>query len=247
MLRLLCVTAHPDDEASFGGTMVLARDRGAETHVICLTDGQAASHRGGAADGAALAAMRRKEFAASCDHLRITSSEVLHYPDAQLDKLDFYEVAGLLTRKIREIRPDVVLTFGPDGAMTAHPDHGMVALFTSAAFQTAPRTNSYANQLAAGLKPHQPQKLYYQTSEFTLSGRQPVALAPITTVVEIGSYLEAKIEAFKKHTSQAPLFDIFETNMRKRGKQELYHLAATNTPRTISLEHDIWEGVQDLS
>ncbi|HEY1271762.1 MAG TPA: PIG-L family deacetylase, partial [Terriglobales bacterium] len=48
MLRLMCITAHPDDEAgAFGGTLRLYRDRGVETCVLCLTPGQAATHRGG--------------------------------------------------------------------------------------------------------------------------------------------------------------------------------------------------------
>src|SRR5262244_2198579 len=49
MLRLMVVTAHPDDEAgAFGGTMRLYADRGVETCVLCMTPGQAASHRGNA-------------------------------------------------------------------------------------------------------------------------------------------------------------------------------------------------------
>ena len=54
-LKLMCVTAHPDDECyAFGGALALAADRGVETYVVCLTDGQAATNRGDAADGEAL-------------------------------------------------------------------------------------------------------------------------------------------------------------------------------------------------
>ena len=61
----MCITAHPDDEAGgFGGSLRLYRDRGVETSVVCLTPGQAATHRGGAANDQELAAARRKEFAA---------------------------------------------------------------------------------------------------------------------------------------------------------------------------------------
>src|SRR5947209_3657157 len=49
MLRMMCVTAHPDDEAgNFGGTLRLCSERGVETAVLCLTPGQAAFHRGAA-------------------------------------------------------------------------------------------------------------------------------------------------------------------------------------------------------
>src|SRR5580698_2383642 len=62
-LKLMCVVAHPDDECfGFGGALALAADRGIETYVVCLTDGQAAANRGDAATGEALGAIRREEF-----------------------------------------------------------------------------------------------------------------------------------------------------------------------------------------
>jgi len=53
--------------------------------------------------------------------------EVLDYPDSKLDRTDLYQVAGDLVLRIRQIRPHVVLTFGPDGGLTAHVDHAMAA------------------------------------------------------------------------------------------------------------------------
>ncbi len=76
--RLLVITAHPDDEAGgFGGTLLLSHEHGIETHVICLTPGQAASNRGGAKSDEELSAMRRQEFARSCDLLKVTRGEGL--------------------------------------------------------------------------------------------------------------------------------------------------------------------------
>ena len=70
MFRLLCVTAHPDDEAgNFGGTLRAYKDRGVETCVICLTPGQAATNRGLAKNDQELATLRKREFAASCEIL----------------------------------------------------------------------------------------------------------------------------------------------------------------------------------
>ncbi|PYV74808.1 MAG: hypothetical protein DMG97_07800, partial [Acidobacteria bacterium] len=73
MFRLMVITAHPDDEAgNFGGSLRLYRDRGAETCVICLTPGQAATNRGPAKSDRELAELRRQEFVASCEILRVT-------------------------------------------------------------------------------------------------------------------------------------------------------------------------------
>lgn len=246
MFRLLCVTAHPDDEAGgFGGSLLLYGLRGVETHILCLTPGQAASHRGSAQSDEELAAVRRREFAAACNILKVTHGKVLDYPDAGLDRLDFYSVVADLTQRIREIRPHVIITIGPEGAITAHPDHSMTSLFTTMAYHWAGRSNRFPQQLSNGLTPHRAQKLYYGTALFTLPDRQPVSLAPVTTVINIGDLLETKIAAFKAHLSQAPLFAIFEKAVRQRGQNETFHLAATTTPRHAEPETDLLEGVTE--
>src|SRR6185369_1706542 len=100
MLRLLCVTAHPDDEAGgFGGTLATYSERKVETYVICLTPGQAARNRGGTRSDAELSAVRREEFARSCKLLMITRGEVLDYADAALDRADFHGVCGALVER----------------------------------------------------------------------------------------------------------------------------------------------------
>lgn len=247
MLRLLCVTAHPDDEAGgFGGSLLLYGSRGVETHVLCLTHGEAATNRGGARSGEELSTMRRAEFQASCRVLKIAHGEVLNYPDAGLDRVDFHAVVAELTVRIRRIRPHVILTIGPEGAVTAHPDHSMASLFATLAYHWAGRSNRFAEQLQNGLSPHRAQKLYYSTTLFSLPDRQPVSPPPVTAIIEIGAeFLEEKIRAFKQHASQSPLFPLFEGMARKRGTRELFHLAATTSPRQMEMETDLFEGVKD--
>ena len=81
MFRLLCITAHPDDEAgAFGGTLLLYAERGVETSVVCLTDGTAAKNRGTARTSDELAALRTSELMASCKLLGVSHCEVLTLP-----------------------------------------------------------------------------------------------------------------------------------------------------------------------
>src|SRR5580693_4351525 len=111
----MCVVAHPDDECfGFGGALALAAERGIETHVICLTDGQAATNRGEAASGEELGRMRREEFVASCKVLGVSSYELMDFHDARLEFVDFSKTAALLVERIRRFKPNVVLTFGTD-------------------------------------------------------------------------------------------------------------------------------------
>ena len=74
--------------------------------------------------------------------------------------------------------------------------------------------------------------------------RQPVALAPTTTIIELTQHeIDAKIAAFKLHISQAPLFGFFEETMRKHGKTEVFHLANSIKPSKVEMETDLFVGV----
>jgi LmbE family N-acetylglucosaminyl deacetylase len=246
MLRMMVVTAHPDDEASsFGGSLLLYRERGVETCVICLTPGQAATHRGGARSDQELGAMRRKEFAAACEILKVSRGIALDYPDGQLHRLEMQRVVSELALHMREFRPHVLLTFDPAGGVTGHTDHSMASTFATLAFHWAGRNNRFPDQLNGSVIPHRIQKLYHTTADFSLAGRQPITLAPPTAVVEIGNYLETKIEAFKAHRSQQPLWPLFEEYARKRGRREMFHLAAAVKSAPIAPESDLFAGVSE--
>jgi LmbE family N-acetylglucosaminyl deacetylase len=248
MLRLLCFTAHPDDEAGgFGGTLLRYAERGVETHVVCLTPGQAATHRGNAKSDDELSALRREEFKSAGNLLRISHGQVLDYPDGKLDRQDFFAAVADLTRRVREVRPHVIMSMGTEGAITAHPDHSMVSLFATMACHWAGRTNRFPEQLQNGLAPHRTQKLYYASALFTMPQRQPVSLAPTTTIIQLEPReVEVKIAAFKCHTTQAPLFGFFEETVRKRGNMEVFHLANAATPRKAEMETDLFAGVEDI-
>ena len=247
MRRLMCVIAHPDDEAAnFGGSLRLYRDRGVETCVVCLTPGQAARNRGDAKDDHELAAIRRKEFAASCEILQITRGIVLNYPDGHLHQQDLYKVVCDLTLQIREFRPQVLLTFGPEGGLTAHMDHSMAAVYATLAFHWAGRSNRYPDQFADGLDVHRVQKLYYSTSDFMLEDREPVALSSQTTVIQIGSYLETKVQAFRAHKTQAPLLPLFEDRISRGARREMFHLAASTNTGPAVQEADLFAGIGEV-
>jgi LmbE family N-acetylglucosaminyl deacetylase len=246
LFRLLCVTAHPDDEAGgFGGTLLRYSRQGVETYVVCLTPGQAARNRGGAQSDEELSAMRREEFQASCRLLEVKRGEVLNFRDGALDREYFQRVAGELVLRIRTIKPQVVITMGPEGAITAHPDHSMASLFAAAAFQWAGHNNRFVDQLQNGLQPHRAQKLYFSTADFSLPGRQPIAPSPVSARINVREFLATRIAAFRLHKTQSPLFDLFEKNVAKRGEYELFHLAASASPRSSQEEADLFAGVTE--
>ena len=246
MTRILCVTAHPDDEAAaFGGSLRLYHEGGAETSVICLTPGQAATHRGAAKNDHELASIRRKEFAASCEILGIDRGIVLDYADGQLHRVELQRVVEEIVGHLRVYRPQVMLTFGPEGGVTGHTDHSMASVFATLAFEWAGCGNRYPDQLIDGVEPHRVQKLYYATANYVLAGRPRTAPPPVTTVIQIGQHLEAKIAAFEAHKTQAPVFPLVRDTILARGREELFHLAATSEPTTLTSETDLFAGLKE--
>jgi len=239
-LRLLCVVAHPDDECfAFGGALALAADDGAETSVICFTDGQAATNRGTAQTGEELGAMRRAEFAASCDILGVRHHELLTFQDAQLEHHTLSELGGLLVQRFRSFQPHVVLTFGGEGALNNHPDHTTVSAATTAAFHWSGNPKRFPEH---GI-PWRPQRLYYLTYNFFLPDRPAPLPAPWTTVLDIRSARARKQQAFKAHTSQAPLMDRARLVFEDHGDDERYVLAYTTEPQPASQTTDLFAGV----
>lgn len=134
---ILGIWAHPDDEAFLsGGLMALARDIG--SRVVCVT-----ATRGelGTADPAEwpphrLAAARTDELVRSLGILGVSEHIWLGYHDGQCEEVSSSEVVTRLCGIIRQVQPDTVLTFGPDG-ITGHPDHQVVSAWATAAFDLA--------------------------------------------------------------------------------------------------------------
>lgn len=239
-LKLLCVVAHPDDECfAFGGALALAADRGIETHVLCLTDGQAASNRGDAGSAEDLGRIRRAEFAASCDILGVTTHETWDYQDAHLEYADFSATAGRLVALIRAFRPNVVLTFASDGSLNTHPDHSMASVLTSAAFHWAASAKRYPT-----LGPiHHANRLYLQTTSFFMEGRPAPMPAPWTAALDVRSVMQRKHEAFCAHASQRPLMEQTKAMFEQHGQTEHYTLAAARTPQPATHAADLFAGL----
>lgn len=242
--RMMCLTAHPDDESgAFGGALLIAHDKGVETFVICLTEGAAGSFRGNATSNEELAQLRRDEFCAAAKLLNLTHAEVLNYPDGKLDQQNFYELAGALVEKIRKHRPQVVLTFGGDGGVNLHRDHTITSLAATAAFHWAGREQFFPE---AGT-PYAPQKLYYSStpwvSVFNSNEGAEAARVPYSITLELDQWKERKIEAFKLHTTQHGVLERVRTFMDRHMNEERYLLAAARNPRLLAEDDTLFAGV----
>ncbi|MFZ0662441.1 MAG: PIG-L family deacetylase [Acidobacteriaceae bacterium] len=246
LLRLLCITAHPDDESgAFGGALLTAHHDCVETSLLCLTEGQAAHFRGGVEDNAELGRKRRAELAAACELLGVTHHELLRYPDGELPHQDFYKLTGDIVARIRSLRPHVVLTFGGDGAINLHRDHTITSAAATAAFHWAGRPDFFPEQSPAA---YAPQKLYYASTPFISVRGHPelpgAATVPYSLTLKVGEFAARKMEAFAKHSSQAGVLERVKGLVRENLGTERYLLAASRGQANVADDADMFAGVK---
>jgi LmbE family N-acetylglucosaminyl deacetylase len=234
--KILAVLAHPDDESfGLGGTLALYNQRGVETYYVCATRGEV-----GSADPEFMkgykdtAEMRTDELMRAAKELGLKEVIFLGYrdsgmpgmeanqhPDAQINH-PIEEVAGKVVKHIREIKPDIVITFDPIGGYK-HPDHIHIHKATVMAFANSDDRSFHPE---AG-EPYKPQALYFQvfprgflkamTRLMPLIGKDPTKWGrngdinlkelaevdfPVHVRLNIGSVSEIKRKAGEQHASQ---------------------------------------------
>jgi LmbE family N-acetylglucosaminyl deacetylase len=134
---VLGVWAHPDDEAYLsGGIMALARDSGSRVVCVTATRGEHGTSEPQRWPPERLAVERERELAACLDVLGVCEHHWLGYADGGCASTRADEPVERLGEIVDEVRPDTVLTFGPDG-ITGHPDHSAISAWASAAFARA--------------------------------------------------------------------------------------------------------------
>jgi LmbE family N-acetylglucosaminyl deacetylase len=157
--KLLCIFAHPDDEVfCTGGTIAQAVADGVEVMVVSATDGGAGQiNDATVATRRTLGKRRAQELHDSCRELGAQHVECLDYGDGTLKDLDLTVLVEHVTRILRDFKPNVVITFGPDGGY-GHPDHVTISLATTLACTLSGSADQFPDQ---GLTPHAVDALYH--------------------------------------------------------------------------------------
>jgi LmbE family N-acetylglucosaminyl deacetylase len=160
--RILCVYAHPDDETfCAGGTCAKYAAAGAEIMVYSATRGEAGQIRDAhAATRKTLGQARAAELGRACRELGIQHVICADYGDGKLKDIPRRVLVEQVVHLIRSFRPDSVITFGDDGAY-GHPDHIAIGAATDEAFHLAGDANQFRDQIASGLQPHRPVRLFH--------------------------------------------------------------------------------------
>jgi N-acetyl-1-D-myo-inositol-2-amino-2-deoxy-alpha-D-glucopyranoside deacetylase len=273
MATLLLVHAHPDDEAvSTGGVMVRAHQDGHRVVLVTCTRGEEGEihNMDEAWVRPRLAEVRTAELARACEILGVDRQEFLGYRDSGMagtpsndNPASFHmahvsETGERLAGLLREERPDVVVTYTPDGTY-GHPDHIKANRTTIAALDilelegwnpakfylhAIPRgaMKRLAEQLAARLR-ESGQEVPDEQGGIRIIG---VPDEEITTAVDVHDLVDRKRAAFAAHVSQNDPNSPFQTMAGEIFEAvfgtETYMLArgALGEPRP---EHSLFVGV----
>jgi LmbE family N-acetylglucosaminyl deacetylase len=267
----MVVVAHPGDEAfGFAGAIASAAAQGAYVVVVCVTRGWfdarltvASPLPGGknrdVKDAAItwrnLDTVREDELRRSVAVLGVRVVRMLDYAEGDLDQVDFDQLVGRIVEPIRMHRPEVILTFGPDG-ITGDTDHAVVSRAVTAAHRLAGEPLAFEDDLEEDQVAWRAAKLYHlvvpqEHASAVLGDRVPPegfgsALDP-TLALELGELAELKLAAISRHVSQTgsagPFHDWDPMARDAWLATEHYRLAASALGRPAKGESSLFDGL----
>jgi LmbE family N-acetylglucosaminyl deacetylase len=266
----MVVVAHPGDEAfGFGGAIATAAADGAYVVVVCVTRGwfdarlQVASPLPGgknrdvktdAITWRNLDTVREDELRRSVAVLGVRVVRMLDYAEGDLDRADFDHLVGRIVEPIRMHRPEVILSFGPDGA-TGDSDHVVLSRAVRAAYDRAAEPLAYEDDLEEDQVAWRAAKLYQlvvpSSAVAALGDRAPSegigSVADPTVSLEVGELAQLKLAAITRHVSQTgsggPFHDWGAEARDAYLAREHYRLAASALPVAVDGERSLFDGL----
>ncbi|HUE99397.1 MAG TPA: PIG-L family deacetylase [Anaerolineales bacterium] len=267
LLRLLAVFAHPDDESmGMGGTLAKYAVEGVETYLVCASRGERGwfgpeEQNPGLRP---LGKIRERELENAVNELGMKGLHFLDCVDGEVDQADHVEAIGKLVTHVRQIMPQVVVTFPADGDY-GHPDHIAVGQFTAAALVCA-ADSSYKD--SENFAPHRVSKLYYMVDSENFINmvapfvgnmtfpvddqiRGEVAWNEwmITTRVEMAEFCHAAWLAIQCHQSQLPNLGLLAEMHEDAGvailaMQGTFYRAFSLVNGGRDIENDLFAGIR---
>lgn len=223
---LLVVVAHPDDETEIGAYLARAIfDEKKRVAVVFGTRGNGGGNAEGQEQAAALGVLREIEARKALAHFGVMNVFFLNGLDTpgqdvlrSLETWNHGDSLGRLVRLVRLTRPAVVATWLPDYvAGENHGDHQAAGVLANEAFDLAGDATAYPEQitpprnrfdignLTEGLRPWQPEKIYFFTDashpQFT-DGKGPTYSSKDMSTVKDVPYARLAAEECAFHLTQ---------------------------------------------
>ena len=200
--RLLLVFAHPDDETVFAAGVACQTVAAGGLVALCTATPGEHGKLGDPpiCERERLGAARQAELMDACGVLGISTIRVLGYQDRSLAVAPVDTIRRQLVEVIRAVRPQVVVTFDPNGS-NLHPDHVAISRFTSDAVAAAADARWFPD--LGG--PHAVARLAWTlpVRPWEVLRRTDPALEPgADFVLHVAAFAERKASALRAHRTQ---------------------------------------------
>ena len=234
---ILAVYAHPDDETSSAGAlMAMYHAQGVAVHVITATRGELGSLGTGGTviEREDLPKVREAEIRSVLAHYGLPGGPLfLDYRDQELKQADFKEVVAKILAEMERVRPDVVLTFGPQG-ISKHEDHLAIHETTVAAFDRYRAANGSEPRLLYTAIPKEAAERY----GLHLDGPE----SQPNVEVDVRDHWHFKVEGLRLYRSQQDAQDFAQTLEDNPWNTEVFHQAYPPLPEGTVMRGLFGEG-----
>ncbi|WP_027481434.1 PIG-L deacetylase family protein [Deinococcus pimensis] len=220
-MKLLLIVPHPDDEVyGAGGTIMEFVEAGHRVGLVTLTRGEKGRTLGLADGPEALAALREGELRACLDELGVHEHRHLGYPDGGLRDIPVEELAEVAREAMETLRPEIVLTFPPNGS-NGHPDHVATHRAVRLAWEALPEPRP---------------ELWYYAGPLPENEALHAEYLPPNVTRDVSPFLTRKLRAIACHRSQALSTVDFFRRFAERIPTETFHRAAPPNEKAASSE-----------
>ncbi|MCX7838925.1 MAG: PIG-L family deacetylase [Anaerolineae bacterium] len=244
-LSLLAIFARSEDEL-FGpaGTLAKYASEGVEVSLVTATRSTVVTRVENLSP--------QRERSCTCRASGIRRACLFNFPPGELARVSVNVIEERVVRLIREVRPQVIVTFAPEGLTNdADADHRIISQVVTAAFRHAGDATQFAHHLREGLAAYQAQKLYYcvlPISLITHWGVQGLNAVPderITTRLDVSAQSEIMKNALYCQRHRALDYIRWLTEEQNRvWNTEYYTLVESRLPHPTHNETDLFDGLR---
>lgn len=213
--NLVCVFAHPDDEAFGPGGTIAKLSKKYDIYLLCATKGEVGvKGKTLKAQSSKLGRDRSVELLRSAKILGIKKIFFLGFNDGELSNNIYHKLAGKIRSHLFRLKPQIVISYEPLG-VSGHIDHITVAMVT----MFVVRKLKFVKELWQVCLPDYRAK---KRQDYYICFSPGYKISEIDKVVDIKDVWEKKVEAMKQHKSQYKDFQTVLEWSKKFPKEEYF-------------------------
>lgn len=213
-MTIVCVFAHPDDEAFGPGGTIAKLSKENNVYIICVTDGDAKQKTRLAEKK--LGSVRKKELLSSAKVLGVKQVYFLGYKDGELCNNLYHKIADKLSLCFNKLKPQMLMTFEKRG-VSGHLDHIAVSMITTFLFEKL----SFIKLIWYFCNSEQ---LTESIDNYFVHFPCGYKKEELDQIIDIRNYWDIKIEAMNKHKSQKHDLEWWLSILNKLPKEECFQV-----------------------